>query len=206
MLTFDQRGNLKPYKSILSSIEEFAKYFVHDIKSETREANFRNYIRYSEDLKRQTGGFDLKQWIDGSFVTLKTNFINISFNTHYKEIDDMDFDFRIDDKKFDIMNEIMVKEKKHQLYLISSRFKFLEHETQRLVKNYGLDKIFDKLYFNYDNKQPHEFKDEILQKLNLDIFVDDDLSLVRHVAKHNPKTKFFWLDQHAKQQSLFYLV
>jgi hypothetical protein len=94
------------------------------------------------------------------------------------------------------------KENKHQLYLISSRFNFLQPETGRLVKKYELDKIFDKLYFNYDNKQPHKFKNEILQKLNLDIFVDDDLSLVRHVAKDNPQTKFFWLDQHTKEKEL----
>ncbi|HWY79973.1 MAG TPA: hypothetical protein VNW29_06485 [Candidatus Sulfotelmatobacter sp.] len=90
------------------------------------------------------------------------------------------------------------KEKKHQLYLISSRFKFLEPETQRLVKKYALDTIFDKLYFNYNNKQPHKFKNEILQKLNLDIFIDDDLSLIRYVAKNNPHTNFFWLDEHAQ--------
>lgn len=90
------------------------------------------------------------------------------------------------------------KEKKHQLYLISSRFNFLEPETRQLVKKFELDKIFDKLYFNYDNKQPHEFKNEILQNLNLDIFVDDDLSLIRHVAKDNPRTNFFWFDQHTK--------
>jgi len=92
----------------------------------------------------------------------------------------------------------LAKDKKHQLYLISSRFKFLEPETQQLVKRYALNTIFDKLYFNYENKQPHEFKNEVLKKLNLDIFVDDDLSLVRYVAKDNPKTKFFWFDQHAK--------
>jgi len=94
------------------------------------------------------------------------------------------------------------KDKKHQLYLISSRFNFLEPETTRLVKKYELDKIFDKLYFNYDNKQPHEFKNDVLKKLNLDIFVDDDLSLVRYVAKDNPQTKFYWYDQHAKEKTL----
>lgn len=92
--------------------------------------------------------------------------------------------------------------KKHQLFLISSRFKFLEPETALIVKKYELDKIFDKLYFNYDNKQPHEFKNETLQKLHLDIFVDDDLSLLRHVAKDNPKTKFFWFDEHAKRATM----
>src|SRR5581483_8560059 len=45
----------------------------------------------------------------------------------------------------------LAKEHKHELYLISSRFKFLEPETTQLVKRYGLDNIFDKLYFNYEN-------------------------------------------------------
>lgn len=94
------------------------------------------------------------------------------------------------------------KEKKHQLYLISSRFKFLEPQTQQLIKKYAFDKIFDKLYFNYNNEQPHEFKNGILQKLNLDIYVDDDLSLVRYVAKGNPKTHFFWLDHTKHPTSL----
>lgn len=83
---------------------------------------------------------------------------------------------------------------KNKLYLISSRYKFLEKETTRLVKKYALDKTFDKLYFNYENKQPHLFKDDVIQKLHLDLYIDDDLSLIKHVAKNNPKTKFFWLN------------
>src|SRR6266568_1092980 len=96
----------------------------------------------------------------------------------------------------------LAKDKNNHLYLISSRFKFLEPETNRLVKKYGLDTIFDELYFNYENKQPHEFKNEVLQKLKLDMFVDDDLSLVRYVANDNPKTKFFWLDDRTKPAKL----
>ena len=92
----------------------------------------------------------------------------------------------------------LAREKTHHLYLISSRFQFLQPETEILVKKYGLDKIFEKLYFNYENKQPHEYKNEILKELNLDIFVDDDLSLVRYVSKQNPKTQFFWLDDQTK--------
>ena len=100
------------------------------------------------------------------------------------------------------LKELAKDKKNYQLFLISSRFKFLEPETQQIVKRYALDKIFEKLYFNYENKQPHEFKNEILKKLNLDIFVDDDLSLVHFVAKDNPKTKFFWLDDRAKTAKL----
>lgn len=88
-----------------------------------------------------------------------------------------------------------VPKKGNKLYLISSRFKFLEKRTEKLVKRFGLDKIFDDLFFNYNNLQPHIFKQEVIQKLNLDFYVDDDLSLIKHVAKTNPKTKFFWLNQ-----------
>ena len=73
MLNFDNRGNLKPYSFIPSSIGEMKKYFVDEIESEIRSASFDNYVRYSADLKKRSGGFDLKQWVDGSFVTLKTN-------------------------------------------------------------------------------------------------------------------------------------
>jgi hypothetical protein len=87
-----------------------------------------------------------------------------------------------------------ISKKNNKLYLISSRYKFLEPETTRLIKKYQLDKTFDKMFFNFDNKQPHLFKEAILKKLQLDLYIDDDLSLLKHVAKSNPKTKFFWLN------------
>lgn len=87
-----------------------------------------------------------------------------------------------------------IPKKDNKLYLISSRFKFLEPETNQLIKKYQLDKIFDGLYFNYENKQPHLFKSEVIAGLNLDLYVDDDLSLINYVAKHNKKTKFYWLN------------
>lgn len=95
-----------------------------------------------------------------------------------------------------------ISKKDHKLYLISSRFKFLEGTTNRLVKRYGLDKTFDALYFNFENKQPHLFKEEVLKKLNLDLYIDDDLSLLKHVAKSNAKTKFFWLNHAGKNKQL----
>ena len=70
MLNFDNRGHLKPYESIPSSVDEMEEYFVGHIESETRKANFEKYIRYSMDLKKHSGGFDLKQWVDGSFYGL----------------------------------------------------------------------------------------------------------------------------------------
>lgn len=87
----------------------------------------------------------------------------------------------------------------HNLYLISSRFGFLRKRTENLVKKYGLDQVFDGLYFNYENKQPHVFKNEIIASLNLDMYIDDDFQLLKHVAKENKKTKFYWLTKKKKQ-------
>jgi hypothetical protein len=70
------------------------------------------------------------------------------------------------------------------------------------MKKQGFDKIFDGMYFNYQNKQPHEFKNEVLHKLHIDLYVDDDLSLLKHVAKKNKMTQFFWLNPQKGKHSL----
>lgn len=86
------------------------------------------------------------------------------------------------------------KIREHELYLISSRFGFLKNPTEALVKKHKLDTTFKQLFFNFENKQPHIFKNEVIQKLKIDRFIDDDLSLVRFLAKENPKKLFFWLN------------
>ena len=83
----------------------------------------------------------------------------------------------------------------NKFYLISSRFSFLEKRTSSLIKRYRLDKIFNAMYFNYQNRQPHEFKNEVIQNLKLDMYVDDDLQLLEYLVDKNPKTKFFWLNK-----------
>lgn len=84
---------------------------------------------------------------------------------------------------------------KNKYYLVSSRFSFLKEKTTDLINRYNLDKMFNAMYFNYENRQPHHFKDEILKKLNLDIYVDDDLQLLEYLTDKNPKTIFFWLNK-----------
>jgi hypothetical protein len=83
---------------------------------------------------------------------------------------------------------------KNKYYIVSSRFGFLKKRTYDFIKKNCLDKIFDSIYFNYSNLQPHKFKDKMVKKLNLDLFVDDDLQLLEYLANKNPKTNFFWLN------------
>lgn len=86
-------------------------------------------------------------------------------------------------------------ENKNKYYLISSRFSFLEKRTAAIIKRYKLDKIFNAMYFNYSNIQPHEFKDGVIKKLKLEMYVDDDLQLLQYLSNNNPKTRFFWLNK-----------
>lgn len=95
-----------------------------------------------------------------------------------------------------------VSKQDNKLYLISGRFKFQESQTKHLIKKYQLDKIFDTMYFNFENKQPHLFKNDVIKKLHLDLYIDDDLSLISYVAKHNENTKFFWVTSHKTKEIL----
>lgn len=83
----------------------------------------------------------------------------------------------------------------NKYYLISSRFSFLEKKTTELIKRLSLDKIFNAMYFNYNNEQPHLFKNGVLKKLKLDMYIDDDLQLLEYLGNKNPKIKFFWLNK-----------
>ena len=83
--------------------------------------------------------------------------------------------------------------KNPELYLISSRFSFLKNKTDVWFKKYGIGKYFKKAYFNYEDKQPHIFKDEMLKILHIDTFIDDDLDLLLYLSEHNPKIKFYFL-------------
>lgn len=85
-----------------------------------------------------------------------------------------------------------LRKKRDSLFLISSRFGFLEKQTLFIVNKLGLSKLFTSMFFNFNNQQPHLFKDEVLKKLNLDIYIDDDLHLLTYVAKRNKKVKFYW--------------
>lgn len=80
----------------------------------------------------------------------------------------------------------------HQIYLISSRYKFLEEITYKLLKKYDLFSPFKKIYLNLENQQPHIYKEKIIKELGLNIYIDDDLDLLQHVQKTCPQTAFYW--------------
>lgn len=87
------------------------------------------------------------------------------------------------------------KNKEHKYYLISSRFSFLKNRTHKLMEQHEFGKLFDMMFFNFQDKQPHIFKHEIINRQNIHRYVDDDLQLLKFLAKKNPKRIFFWLNK-----------
>lgn len=89
MVKFNRYGFLEPSGAIAISLTDFKKHFVFVSDSETRIHNFEKYASYSNQLKKLLGLPNLKQWINGSFVTSIKNPKDIDLVTF------IDFELRI---------------------------------------------------------------------------------------------------------------
>lgn len=89
----------------------------------------------------------------------------------------------------------IVNKNQHTYFLISSRFHFLEKQTKIIVDKYGISALFQKMFFNFKDQQPHIFKNEVMKKLNINIYIDDDLSLLKFLSKKNPDIQFYWFNK-----------
>jgi len=93
----------------------------------------------------------------------------------------------------------LVKQKKINAYVVSARYESLEHDFTRWVKIIDPDKSFSGYYYNEKNDQPQLFKEKMIKKLNLDIFVEDNWDIVFYLkSKINPpaggqRSKIFWI-------------
>lgn len=90
----------------------------------------------------------------------------------------------------DFLNEFS-STSKDQIFLVSSRYQFLEHSTMKILEKYNLKKKFVKIYLNTKNEQPHLFKRRMIKKLKIDIFIDDDFKLLQYLESRCPDTKLF---------------
>ena len=92
----------------------------------------------------------------------------------------------------DFLTKLSKSDRHYQIFLISSRYKFLEDQTYKILKRYQIFNHFQKIYLNINNSQPHIFKEKIIKQLSLDIYIDDDLDLLIYLSSKLSKTKLFW--------------
>jgi hypothetical protein len=86
-LNFDSRGNLTQPSPIQINLDTFTETFAFN---EERKLLFDNYVKYNSYLIDILGKLDFYQWIDGSYITRKTD---------PKDIDTVSFvDFEVYEK------------------------------------------------------------------------------------------------------------
>ena len=113
------------------------------------------------------------------------------------------------------INEIkqLIKEKKIKAYVISARYESLKEDFLFWKKKIDPENLFSSWYYNEKNNQPHLYKEKMIKKLNLDIFVEDNWDIAKYLKTQNSKlktekkTKIFWiynlLDRKIKYQYKF---
>jgi len=75
----------------------------------------------------------------------------------------------------------LVKTKKIKAYLITSRYSFLKNDLKKWLKKTKIDQYFDGIYYNKNDEEPHLFKERMINKLKLDVFVEDNWDIVKYL-------------------------
>lgn len=104
-------------------------------------------------------------------------------------------------KNIDYVN-ILSQQPNLKLFLVSSRFQFLEKLTHKLLQRLKLDIPFTTIFLNVKNEQPHLFKEQMIKKLKLNIYIDDDLELLLYLKNKCPGTKLLWYHPQGNHHAL----
>lgn len=106
--------------------------------------------------------------------------------------------------------EKLVKDKKIEAFIITSRYSFLKKEYDNWIKKININKIFKGCYQNIEDLQPNDFKIKMIKKLDLDIYVEDNWDIVQKLKarpERSRRVKILWitnfLDKHINYQYKF---
>jgi hypothetical protein len=91
----------------------------------------------------------------------------------------------------------LVRDGKIEAHLVTGRFAFLKPDLDRWLKVMKAQDVFTSITYNEQNEQPHLYKERVLKKLDLDIFIEDNWDIVRHLAHERIdgriKTLPYWI-------------
>lgn|SRR3989344_1872251 len=72
---------------------------------------------------------------------------------------------------------------KVEFHLITGRYGFLEHNLRTWLTRNKLEKCFKSININEHGEQPHVFKEQMVGKLGLDVYIEDNLDIVMYLQK-----------------------
>jgi hypothetical protein len=79
-----------------------------------------------------------------------------------------------------------------EFHLVTARFHFLQKSVDRWLDRFGLTKVFTGVHLNVRDLQPHVHKQEMINKLKLDYFVEDNWDIVTYLSGKT-KAKVYWI-------------
>ncbi len=77
-------------------------------------------------------------------------------------------------------------------YLVTARYNFLKKDLQRWVRKMNAHDIFEGVFMNEHNLQPHHYKERVVKRLDLEVFIEDNWDVIDHLKK-TTKTTPFWV-------------
>lgn len=89
--------------------------------------------------------------------------------------------------------EEMVKAKKIEAYIITARYNFLKDDFHTWVQKMGAHTYCVAYHHNESDNQPHLYKEEMVRRYDLDVFVEDNLDIVLHLKKTFPEKEIIWI-------------
>ncbi|MCX7996613.1 MAG: hypothetical protein N2691_02515 [Patescibacteria group bacterium] len=87
----------------------------------------------------------------------------------------------------------LVDSRKIEAYIVTARYDFLKEDFHSWLRKSGCQEYFHGWFHNKDDEQPHLYKEAMVRKLGLDIFIEDNLDIVRHLAKSFPDKHIIWI-------------
>lgn len=87
----------------------------------------------------------------------------------------------------------LIENKKIKAYVVSARYELMEADFKKWTKTIDPKKRFSGYFFNGKNEQPQIFKEKMIKKLGLDVFVEDNWDIVRHLKYNSKKVQIYWI-------------
>jgi len=96
----------------------------------------------------------------------------------------------------------LYKSNSYELYVVSSRYSFLDKRTDQWFMFYKLNGLFKDIHINLKDEQPHVYKEKMIKKLKLNVFIDDDLLLLNYLKGRLKNVDLLYMEDHKKSNNL----
>ncbi len=77
-------------------------------------------------------------------------------------------------------------------YLVTARYDFLKPDLKRWLRLMKAHDTFEGVFMNENNMQPHLYKEKMVKRLGLDMFIEDNWDVVAHLNK-TTTSKNLWI-------------